>query len=92
MSVGNFRNRSVNAHNFSLVPRGDVPRSKFRRESAHKTTFDAGYLIPIYADEVLPGDVWRMSAVSMTRLATPIAPVMDNLYLDTFWFFVPNLS
>lgn len=90
MSVGNFRNRSVNAHNFSLVPRGDVPRSKFRRESAHKTTFDSGYLIPIYADEVLPGDVWRMSSVSMTRLATPIAPVMDNLYLDTFWFFVPN--
>jgi len=90
MSVGNFRNRSVNAHNFSLVPRGDVPRSRFRRESAHKTTFDAGLLIPIYADEVLPGDVWKMSAISMTRLSTLIAPVMDNLYLDTFWFFVPN--
>lgn len=89
-NVGNFRNRSVNAHNFSLVPRGDVPRSKFRRESGHKTTFDAGYLIPIYVDEVLPGDVWRMSCVSMTRLATPIAPLMDNIYLDTFWFFVPN--
>jgi len=89
-NVGNFRNRSVQAHNFSLVPRGDVPRSRFRRESGHKTTFDAGWLIPIYVDEVLPGDVWKMSSVSMTRLATPIAPIMDNLYLDTFWFFVPN--
>lgn len=85
-----MRNKSVDVHQFAMVPRADVPRSSFLRESAHKTTFDAGYLIPVYCDEVLPGDSFKMRAVMMARMSTPIYPLMDNLYLDTFWFFIPN--
>ena len=49
-----FQNRSVNVHDFAMIPNADVPRSSFVIEKAHKTTFDAGYLIPIYLDEMLP--------------------------------------
>ena len=61
----------------------------FRMETEHKTTFDAGYLVPIYVDEVLPGDTFRLSMVAFARMATPLYPVMDNLHLDSFFFFVP---
>jgi len=84
------RNKSVNAHQFSMVPRSDVPRSAIRIESAHKTTFDAGYLIPVYLEEVLPGDTFNVKATMFARLATPIVPIIDNLYLESFFFFVPN--
>lgn len=84
------RNRSVQSHQFAMVPKAEIPRSQFKRQSTHKTTFDAGYLIPIYVDEVLPGDTFGMRATMFCRMATPIFPVMDNLYLDTFFFFVPN--
>ena len=83
-------NRSVNIHEFSMIPRSDVPRSRFDRESIHKTTFDGGYLIPVYADEVLPGDSFQMKATFFARLATPIFPIVDNLHLESFFFFVPN--
>jgi len=84
------RNQSVNVHQFAMVPRADIPRSGFRIESSYKTSFDAGLLIPIYCEEVLPGDSFSLKATMFARLATPIVPVMDNLYLDTFFFFVPN--
>lgn len=84
------RNQSVSVHQFSMVPRADIPRSSFRIESSYKTTLDAGWLVPIYVEEVLPGDAFNLSATAFARLATPIVPVMDNLYLDTFYFFVPN--
>lgn len=84
------RNQSVNAHQFAMVPKAEIPRSKFNRQFTHKTTFDAGYLIPIYVDEVLPGDTFHMTATFFARMATPIFPIMDNLYLDSFFFFVPN--
>lgn len=84
------RNRSVNVHQFAMIPRADIPRSSFRIESAHKTTIDSGYLIPIYVDEVLPGDSFTLKATFFGRLATPIVPVMDNLTLESFFFFVPN--
>ena len=84
------RNQSVNVHKFAMVPKADIPRSQFRRQSTHKTTFDAGYLIPVYVDEVLPGDTFNLKMTSFARLATPIFPVMDNMYLDSFFFFVPN--
>lgn len=84
------RNASVDPHNFAMVPRADIPRSKFTIESALKTTFNAGDLVPIYVDEVLPGDAFNLKMTAFCRLATPIAPVMDNLHLETFWFFVPN--
>lgn len=85
-----YRNRSVSVHQFAMIPAADIPRSKFDRESSYKTAFDAGYLIPIYADEVLPGDSFSLKMNAFARLATPLFPVMDNLYLDTFFFFVPN--
>lgn len=84
------RNRSVDVHRFAMVPRADIPRAAFQIQSTHKTTFDAGLLIPVYCEEVLPGDSFRVSATMFARLATPIFPIMDNLYLDSFFFYVPN--
>jgi len=77
-------------HNFAQVPNVDIPRSSFDRSHGLKTTFDGGYLIPIYVDEVLPGDSFSLNMTAFARLATPIKPIMDNIYLDTFFFFVPN--
>lgn len=85
-----FKNKSVDVHRFSMIPRADIPRSSFQRESTHKTTFDAGYLVPVYVDEVLPGDTFKLDMTAFVRMATPITPVMDNLHLDSFFFFVPN--
>lgn len=77
-------------YTFSQVPIADIPRSAFNRSHGHKTTFDAGYLIPFYVDEALPGDTFKATAHLFARLATPIFPVMDNLHLDVFYFAVPN--
>ena len=85
-----FRNRSVSQHQFTMVPEADIPRSKFIRDSTYKSAFDAGYLIPIYLDEVLPGDMFNLNMTAFGRLATPIFPILDNLHLETFFFFVPN--
>ena len=84
------RNKSVNVHQFAMIPRADIPRSQFRRQATHKTTFDSGYLVPIYVDEVLPGDTFNLKMTAFARLSTPLFPVMDNMYMDTFFFFVPN--
>jgi hypothetical protein len=67
-----------------------MKRTKFDRSHVYKTTFDSGKLIPVFVDEVLPGDTTRMSVNYFARLATPIKPIMDNIYLDWFFFFVPN--
>lgn len=80
---------SVMKHNFSKVPSVDIQRSTFDRSHAVKTTFDAGYLVPFYVDEALPGDSFNLRSSMFARLATPIKPVMDNMYLDTFFFAVP---
>jgi len=85
-----FHNKSVNAHNFAMVPRSDIPRSRFSMQKTLKTTFDSGYLVPIMCEEVLPGDTFNVNVTMFGRLATPIFPVMDNLHLDSFFFFVPN--
>lgn len=85
-----FSNRSVDPHRFAMVPDAEIPRSAFDREFTHKTTFDAGLLIPVYVDEVLPGDTFSLSMTAFARLATPLFPIMDNLHLDTFFFFIPN--
>lgn len=81
--------QSAMTHQFSQVPSADIPRSSFNRTHGHKTTFDAGYLVPIYVDEALPGDTFKMRMTAFARLATPIFPIMDNVYLDTFFFAVP---
>ena len=82
--------KSVMTHQFSQIPQANIPRSVFNRSHGHKTTFDAGYLVPFYVDEVLPGDTFNVNATCFARLATPIYPLMDNMVLDTFFFFVPN--
>lgn len=85
----NNKQPSVMAHSFAMTQRPDVPRSVIDRNSGYKTTFDAGYLIPHFVDEVLPGDTIKLNATLFARLATPIFPLMDNLRLTTFYFFVP---
>ncbi len=82
--------RSVMTHQFSMVPRADIPRSNFKRNSGFKTTLDSGYLVPIFVDEVLPGDTFNLKVNIFARLATPIVPIMDNVFADTFFFYVPN--
>lgn len=82
--------KSVMKHEFSRVPQANIQRSTFNRSHGHKTTFDAGYLIPYLVDEVLPGDTFTVNSTLFARLATPIKPVMDNMFLDTHFFFVPN--
>ncbi len=79
----------VSQGHFSQVPNVSIGRSKFNRSHVLKTTFDEGKLIPIFVDEVLPGDSFKLKVTTFTRMATPIFPVMDNLYLETFFFFVP---
>ena len=81
--------RNQNSH-FSQIPQADIRRSKFTRNHSHKTTFNAGKLIPIYVDEMLPGDTFSMDTSIFCRMSTPIYPVMDNAYMDYYYFFVPN--
>jgi len=81
---------SVMAHTFSQVPKAEIPRSKFNRSHGFKTTFNAGYLVPMFVDEVLPGDTFNLRMTGFARLATPLVPFMDNLFMETFYFFVPR--
>jgi len=80
---------SVMKHSFSQVPKAEIPRSTFDRSHGHKTTFDAGLLIPILVDEALPGDTFNVNMQGFARIATPIFPIMDNMYMDTQFFSVP---
>jgi len=82
--------KSAFQNHFAQIPSVQKPRSSFRRVSRHKHTFDEGFLIPFYLDDVIPGDTFNVKASMFARLATPIFPIMDNMYLETFWFFVPN--
>jgi len=84
------RVKSVEASRFAMVPRNDVPRSAFTVQHGHKTTFNAGYLVPVFVDEVLPGDSIKVDMTAFCRLSTPLVPIMDNLELESFFFFVPN--
>lgn len=80
----------VRGYRFSDAPAMYMKRTKFDRSHVYKTTFKSGKLIPVFIDEVLPGDTARMSVNYFARLATPVKPIMDNIYLDWFFFFVPN--
>ena len=75
---------------FSEIPHVDIQRSRFDRSHSHKTTFNTGALIPVSVDEVLPGDTVTVDFSHVTRMTTPIAPVMDNAALDVYAFFVPK--
>ena len=85
----NTRINSPSYKQFVEVPHADIQRSTFDRSFGHKTTFDAGELIPIYADEMLPGDTFSCKLTAFARLATPIHPTMDNAFMDTQFFSVP---
>lgn len=76
-------------HQFSQVPEADIPRSSFDRSHGVKTTFDAGYLVPVFVDEALPGDTFNCRMSMFGRLATPLHPFMDNMFVDVFFFACP---
>lgn len=82
-------NRNVESH-FAQLPHADIRRSQFDRSSSVKTSFNVGDVIPFFLDEVLPGDTFKIKTSKVVRLQTLITPMMDNLYLDTYFFFVPN--
>ena len=85
------RSRPSNSqHTFSEVPSVQIPRSSFNRSHSYKTTFNSGYLYPIMVDEALPGDTFKCRLTAFARMATPIYPVMDNLFMDVFYFSCPN--
>lgn len=90
MSKHTVARQGASYNRFSAIPRAQIQRSVFNRSHDYKTTFDSGYLVPFYVDEVLPGDSFKLNCSIFCRLATPIVPFMDNLYLETFFFFVPN--
>lgn len=77
-------------YDFSKTKINSIPRSSFNRSHNHITAFDSGYLVPMYVDEVYPGDTFKMKLNAFSRLATPVAPVMDNIYIDYHYFFMPN--
>ena len=82
-------NRNKDA-GFNQVPRLDITRSRFKRRQDVKLTLNAGQLIPFYVDEVLPGDTFSIDQAAIIRMTTPIFPVMDNCYMDIYYFFAPN--
>lgn len=90
MSKHTVARQGASFNRFSAIPRAQIQRSVFNRSHDYKTTFNSGYLVPFYVDEVLPGDSFKLNCSVFCRLATPIVPFMDNLYLETFFFFVPN--
>ena len=75
---------------FSINPSVEIQRSKFERNSDVKFSFNVGDLVPFYVDEVLPGDTFSIDTSKVVRMQPLVAPIMDNMYLDTYWFFVPN--
>jgi hypothetical protein len=87
--VPHQQSKSVMTHQFSQVPKADIPRSSFDRSHGYKTTFDAGFLIPFFVDEALPGDTFNLKMTGFSRLATPIFPIMDNMFMETQYFSVP---
>lgn len=82
-------NRNTESH-FSLLPRVDISRSRFDRSASVKTTFNTGDIVPFFLEEVLPGDTFNVKTSKVVRMQTLLTPLMDNLYLDTYYFFVPN--
>ena len=82
--------RSVMEHSFSNVPTASIPRSTFNRSHGLKTTMDSDWLVPILVDDVIPGDTFNVNVSHMARIGSPLLhPLMDNMYLETFFFFVP---
>jgi len=89
-TVGSTGSYTKAQHEFAVVPRAEIQRSVFNRSCGLKTAFDSGDLVPIFVDEALPGDTFTLKTSAFVRMATPIFPVMDNFYMDVFFFAVPN--
>ena len=82
--------KSPMVHQFSEVPRAQIPRSSFNRSHGYKTTFDCDYLIPVLVDDIIPGDTFNVNMNFFARLTSPtVLPILDNLVLESFFFFVP---
>jgi len=90
MRVRNFKQQSITPHNFSMNPRAPVQRSSFAVRQAHKTAFSASYLVPIYCEEVMPGDMFNIRCDVVARTQVPVVPIQDNWTMDFFYFFIPN--
>lgn len=90
MLRGSVQTGNSSSHTFSRAPQAGIPRSKFNRTFGVKTTFNEGYLVPVLCDEMLPGDTFALKMHAFARLSTLLFPIMDNLYLESFFFFVPN--
>lgn len=88
-TTANRRGNTAGQHLFSQIPSAEIPRSVFNRSCGLITAFNSGYLVPIFCDEALPGDTFTLRARSLVRMTTPIYPLMHNVYLDYFFFFVP---
>ncbi|ALS03692.1 VP1 [Gokushovirus WZ-2015a] len=90
MTVANPAGHTRGQHSFAEIPRAEIQRSLFNRSCGLKTTFDEGLLVPIFVDEVLPGDTFNLSMTHFGRLATPLKPFMDNIWIDFHFFYCPN--
>lgn len=82
-------NRNTEQH-YAQVPRAEIRRARFKRPFTLLTTINEGDLVPIYVDEVLPGDTAKINMNALVRMSTPLYPVMDNSYCDFYFFFVPS--
>lgn len=90
MQVRDLKQKSVGVHDFAMNPRAEIMRSSFPVRQAKKTAFSAAYLVPIYCEEVLPGDTFNIRASVVARTAVPIVPILDNWHMELFFFFTPN--
>lgn len=90
MQIQNMKQKSVGIHDFTMNPRPDVPRSSFGVRQGLKTAFSASYLVPIYCEEVLPGDTFNIACDVVARTAVPIVPILDNWHMEFFAFYTPN--
>lgn len=90
MQVRDMKQKSVGVHDFAMNPRAEIMRSTFPVRQGLKTAFSASYLIPVYCEEVLPGDTFNISCDVVARTAVPIVPILDNWHMEFFGFFTPN--
>lgn len=90
MQVRDMKQKSVGTHDFAMNPRAEIMRSTFPVRQGKKTAFSASYLVPIYCEEVLPGDTFNITCDCVARTAIPIVPVLDNWHMEFFAFFTPN--
>ena len=90
MQVRDMKQKSVGVHDFAMNPRADVMRSSFPVRQGRKTAFSASYLVPIYCEEVIPGDTFNINLDVVARTAVPVVPVLDNWHMEFFFFFTPN--